>query len=309
MGAIHFDKPSSGEVDVNKKHALHIKYTGEEGHAIWSETTDQKGGAGVVGVSTNWIGVHGQSKTSFGVFGQSGDKMDLKTNAAGVAGVSANSWGVYGDTSQIGGYGVYGHSKFFDGIKGESDSTAGVAGIGYGPDSMGIYGQGGKWAGWFQGDVSVTGDIILQNADCAEDFDIVEDNVESGTVMVLTENSSLKSSHQEYDKKVAGVISGAGGYKPAFVLNRITQSLNENQSDKNLNNKKRLPIALMGKVYCKVDARQAAIEIGDLLTTSSTKGYAMKVEDPMKAFGAVIGKALGSIKEGLGMIPVLVTLR
>ena len=64
----------------------------------------------------------------------------------------------------------------------------------------------------------------------------------------------------------------------------------------------------MGKVYCKVDARQSSIEIGDLLTTSSTKGYAMKAEDPMKAFGAVIGKALGSIKQGLGMIPVLVAL-
>ena len=65
----------------------------------------------------------------------------------------------------------------------------------------------------------------------------------------------------------------------------------------------------MGKVYCKVDARHSSIEIGDLLTTSSTKGHAMKAEDPMKAFGAVIGKALGSIKEGLGMIPVLVALQ
>ena len=35
----------------------------------------------------------------------------------------------------------------------------------------------------------------------------------------------------------------------------------------------------------------------------------MKAEDPTKAFGAVIGKALGSIKEGLGMIPVLVALQ
>ena len=65
----------------------------------------------------------------------------------------------------------------------------------------------------------------------------------------------------------------------------------------------------MGKAYCKVDARQSSIEIGDHLTTSSTKGYAMKAEDPMKAFGAVIGKELGSIKDDMGMIPVLVALR
>ena len=65
----------------------------------------------------------------------------------------------------------------------------------------------------------------------------------------------------------------------------------------------------MGKVFCKVDARHSPIEIGDVLTTSSTKGYAMKANDLTKAFGAILGKALGSFKEGLGMIPVLVTLQ
>jgi hypothetical protein len=54
----------------------------------------------------------------------------------------------------------------------------------------------------------------------------------------------------------------------------------------------------MCKVYCKVDARHSSIEIGDLLTTSSKRGHAMKAEDTMKAFGAVIGKELGSTKDG-----------
>jgi hypothetical protein len=35
----------------------------------------------------------------------------------------------------------------------------------------------------------------------------------------------------------------------------------------------------------------------------------MKAEDPFKAFGAVIGKALGSTKGGIGLIPVLVALQ
>lgn len=35
----------------------------------------------------------------------------------------------------------------------------------------------------------------------------------------------------------------------------------------------------------------------------------MNVDDPVRAFGTVIGKALASIKEGLGMIPVLVALQ
>ena len=71
----------------------------------------------------------------------------------------------------------------------------------------------------------------------------------------------------------------------------------------------RKSISLMGKVHCKVDARSAPIEVGDLLTTSSTKGHAMKAADPMKAFGSVIGKALRPFKAGTGLIPILVALQ
>jgi hypothetical protein len=70
-----------------------------------------------------------------------------------------------------------------------------------------------------------------------------------------------------------------------------------------------MPVALMGKVFCKVDAQYSPIEVGDLLTTSPTLGHAMKAGDPLKAFGAVLGKALQSLKEGTGMIPVLVALQ
>ena len=70
-----------------------------------------------------------------------------------------------------------------------------------------------------------------------------------------------------------------------------------------------MPIALIGKVYCKVDTSYGAIEVGDLLTTSPTSGHAMKARDPLKAFGAVIGKALRSIENGAGLIPILVSLQ
>ncbi len=65
----------------------------------------------------------------------------------------------------------------------------------------------------------------------------------------------------------------------------------------------------MGKVFCKVDADASPIETGDMLTTSNIPGYAMKAIDPLKAFGAVIGKALASLSEGKGLIPILVTLQ
>jgi hypothetical protein len=107
----------------------------------------------------------------------------------------------------------------------------------------------------------------------------------------------VRPSTGAYDKKVAGVISGAGDLKPALIL------------DKRPELRSRMPIALMGKVYCKVDAQHAPIEVGDLLTTSPTSGHAMKATDPTKAFGAVIGKALKPLKEGTGLIPILISLQ
>jgi hypothetical protein len=65
----------------------------------------------------------------------------------------------------------------------------------------------------------------------------------------------------------------------------------------------------MGKVFCKVDARFGAIQVGDLLTPSFTIGHAMKANDPLKAFGAVIGKALRPLQEGQDLIPILIALQ
>jgi len=59
---------------------------------------------------------------------------------------------------------------------------------------------------------------------------------------------------------------------------------------------------------CKVDADIAPISVGDLLTTSPTRGHAQKVIDPAKAVGAILGKALGSLKKGKGKIPVILLL-
>ena len=61
-------------------------------------------------------------------------------------------------------------------------------------------------------------------------------------------------------------------------------------------------------LVCKVDADIGSIKAGDLLSTSPTKGHAQKVLDLPKAMGAVLGKALGSLKKGKGTIPVLITL-
>jgi hypothetical protein len=148
------------------------------------------------------------------------------------------------------------------------------------------------------GSLGVSGDILLTGADCAEEFDIAGiAEIESGTVVVLDENGALLQSRQAHDKRVAGVISGARDYKAGLILGR-------QQSHDN-----RALVALVGKVYCKVDAQYAPIEVGDLLTTSPTPGHAMKAEDPLKAFGSVIGKALRSLETGQGLVPILIALQ
>jgi hypothetical protein len=58
-----------------------------------------------------------------------------------------------------------------------------------------------------------------------------------------------------------------------------------------------------------VDASFGPIHAGDLLTTSTHAGYAMKATDKLQAFGAVIGKAMGDLTTGMGTIPVLDTLK
>ena len=69
----------------------------------------------------------------------------------------------------------------------------------------------------------------------------------------------------------------------------------------------RVPVALSGTVFCKVDAGYGSIRPGDLLTTSPTAGHAMRADDPH--IRTVLGKALAPMDTGTGLIKVLVMLR
>lgn len=142
------------------------------------------------------------------------------------------------------------------------------------------------------------GDIRLHGADCAEHFDVSDaDDVDEGTVLVIDDDGALCTSTSAYDRRVAGVVSGAGGYRPGILLDSFAEAPG------------RRPIALAGKVYCKVDASHGPVRVGDLLTTSDTAGHAMRVSEPARAFGSVLGKALAPLTTGRGLVPVLVTLQ
>lgn len=292
------------------------------------------GGAGVVGISAAGIGVVGESQSPGG---------------AGVRGVSrSNHGGVVGvnEASFPGGNGGWFESQYGEGVRGVANHSnhgavvgehraGGTAVFGTSADGVALYGssvrnegvhaetestvtaamavyqknaasssaalfvkhEGNKLAAFFHGDVAVTGDISLVNADCAEEFDIAAGPVEPGTVMVIDNSAVLRTSDAPYDKRVAGVIAGAGQLKPGLVLDRQAEEPH------------RQAIALLGKTYCKVDAAFGAIAVGDLLTTSPTPGHAMRADDPARAFGATIGKALSPLAAGQGMIPILIALQ
>jgi len=281
-----------------------------KGVGIWGEANPD--GRAIVGVATGGAGVWGHTQTGRGVVGVSdgagtavwgANKAGravvgaVDTDGTGVWGEVTTGTGVVGVVQQGDGVGVSGRSKAGDGVRGVGHN--GVAAHG---DHTGLYAKGPVNAGFFEGnvfvsgDVGVGGDISLVNADCAEEFE-VDDGGGPGTVMVLTERGSLRSCDHAFDTRVAGVVSGAGDYRPGIVLDRREPSAS------------RRPVALLGKVFCKVDANLVSIAVGDLLTTSDTPGHAMKATDPQRAFGAVLGKALAPLASGTGLIPILVTLQ
>lgn len=267
-------------------------------------------GGGTTNAGGKQIGVMGETGTGVGVWGNS------TGSGAGVRGLSQN------------GAGVLGQSEAANGVLATSKNGQGVTA--FSDNDVGLFAQGGTWAGVFKGGLVVGkgpdpknpniqrnqingsivindggslflnggGDIILANADCAEDFDLsAAADADPGCVMVLDGNGTLRQCAIAYDKHVVGVLSGAGDYWPGLVLDRHSEL------------KGRVPLALMGKVYCKVDASYAPVEVGDLMTTSPTPGHAMKANDQIKAFGAVIGKALRPLTEGQGLIPILIALQ
>lgn len=258
------------------------------GYGVYGK--NQAGGTGVAGESDEWVGVYGRSK-------------GVRGGAAGVMGEhTAHGAGVLGKSKE--GIAVFGISETHEGVHAETNSTKTAALAAFQmnaqSETAALFAKhaGHRVAARFEGNVEVTGDITLPNADCAEDFDIADaEPAEPGTVMVLGETGALQLSRQAYDRRVAGVVSGAGDYKPAIVL------------DKHPSRRDRRPIALMGKVYCLVDASESPIEVGDLLTTAATPGHAMKAVDPQKAFGAVIGKALRPLRGGQGLLPILIALQ
>ncbi len=176
-----------------------------------------------------------------------------------------------------------------------------------GASTIGLVSYGTSKAAKFYGNVALyeygTTNRVLElgkGLDYAEGFDITEaedEDVPAGTVLVIDANNPgrLTQCAQAYDRKVAGIVAGAKGLGSGVRLGG-------GDFDRD--------VALAGRVYCNVIALDGDIQPGDLLTTASTPGYAMKVADHNRAQGAILGKAMERLAKGeRGQILVLVTLQ
>jgi hypothetical protein len=140
---------------------------------------------------------------------------------------------------------------------------------------------------------------VLCGGDYAEAVNPADskENYEPGDVLVITssERGDIQKSTEPYATTVAGIFAT----RPGVIGRRQTLPIDGNE----------LPMAMVGIVPTKVTTENGPIHRGDLLVTSSRPGYAMKGTDRTRMLGAVIGKAMGSLGEGDGVLEVLVTLQ
>ena len=278
-----------------------------------------QGAVGVHGASVSGAGVKGESDVLgvLGVHSPSGNYAELGRSTDAIHAVAFSGRGVYVQASN--GTGVYVHASNGNGIYSESTTgsavhaitnsidpnQAGVLAVNYGvgPGIIATAGTNG-YAGSFVGRVVMKVLEITGGSDLSEQFDIrkTTEGISPSPGMVVSIDpehpGDLIVSHKAHDKRVAGIISGAGGVNPGMLMG---------QKDSKADGAN--PVALTGRVYCLADASNGHIEPGDLLTTSDTPGHAMKVTDYAKAQGAILGKAMTSHHQGKGLVLVLVTLQ
>lgn len=147
----------------------------------------------------------------------------------------------------------------------------------------------------------IDGNTGLQSgpADLAEAFSATAADVAPGTVMVISSEQAgrLAISNRPYDRRVAGVVAGANEYPSAITLAGLVEKPNK------------VAVTLSGTVYTRVSSENGPVRAGDLLTTSSRSGVAMRATDPEASRGATIGKAMEDHQGEEGLLLILANLQ
>ena len=268
-------------------------------------------GAGAVGRSTNGRGVEGYSTNGPGVYANSTNSDSIRVDGAGGNGVyvgSSGDHGVYVASAGWSGVSVWsatvaGMWVYSAGQDGILVNTAGWDGVHVvGPVGGVYYGSGKRgdedFAVLNTGEVRSKVGFAAPANDFAVTMAVEGDKVgyEPGDVLAVSASGSgaVERSSAAYSPVVVGVYSAM----PAFVGGRSVMGDDPAAG---------VPVAILGVVACKVSAENGPIRPGDLLVTSATPGHAMRGDDPPP--GTVLGKALGELASGTGLIQVLVTLQ
>ncbi len=175
-------------------------------------------------------------------------------------------------------------------------------GWGGGVHTWDLVAEGSVWAAQYV----YCQDAQIKKRDLAENY-ISESALEPGDVVCLDpKEDRIVKSERANDGLLLGVISTS----PGLLLGA------EHSEDDQCTAQERLyPVALSGRVPCKVTDENGSISRGDFLTSSLTPGCAMKAAPvivggvEIYAPGTIIGKALEPFTVGTGVIEVFVTLK
>jgi hypothetical protein len=143
-------------------------------------------------------------------------------------------------------------------------------------------------------------DGILEDADFAESVDVTGERTSFAPGDLLVIDPSQEGLFQKSSAPYSTLISGVYSTKPGALGRHKPRSVPRD---------KEVPMAMVGIVPTKVSTENGAVHAGDLLVSSSTPGYAMKGTDREKLTGAILGKAMGSLESGKGVIQALISLQ
>ena len=149
-----------------------------------------------------------------------------------------------------------------------------------------------------QGGEGVVGVNGIKVHDYAEILDLAtREGIRAGSVVAWDPDASgLVPASGSNARRVVGVISGAGKFRPGMVIG----SREDGSKD--------FPVAVSGVVYVRVSGEAGSVEPGDLLVPSSAAGVGMRAADPRGTAGTVFGKALepwSGAGEGLVLMLVM----
>ena len=314
------------------------------GTGVYGEGTNGLFSTGVYGKGDSW-GVYGTG--FFGVYGYS--TLTNSVGVYGYTSGNEAAHGVYGYTSGDAGLCPYGSTDCGSAVYGtDSASGNAYASFFYGRNRssiLAIQGDNTYYALWAHSLIAPDGSGIYTDGESWFDDYVIFNGGKSGYVVDIARNGGSEPLERGDVVVISGYDTAVVGNIPVIVVTKATEAnatgvvgvvdvlyvpcdrpREELQSGQacggfdtsvtTIQPGQYLAVVTLGAYgYLKVDASGGPIRPGDLLAASATAGYAAKaplltVEGvSFHAPGTIIGKALGDLDKGTGVIPVFVSAR